>query len=54
MRDVSQYGVFDFLDKPNLDRLEEVVVGGVARGFSPPDETFPEREFRKLMKELKE
>lgn len=53
MLEVGQFGVFDFLDKPNLDRLEEVVAGGLTRGFSPPEESLSESEYHRLLKDLK-
>lgn len=52
MLEVGKFGVFDFLDKPNLDRLEEVVSGGLSRGFSPPEESLSESEYQKLIKSL--
>lgn len=34
MMEAAKYGAFDFLNKPNLDGLEEVVVRGLSEGFN--------------------
>ena len=55
MLEVVKYGAFDFLDKPNLDYLEEVVQRGLKAGTQGPDAREPEADFmsdyRKLMDE---
>jgi DNA-binding NtrC family response regulator len=55
MLEAAKYGAFDFLDKPNLDGLEEVVSKGLEAGFKKRDsqssEDF-ESEYLKLLKEL--
>jgi two-component system nitrogen regulation response regulator NtrX len=33
MLEAAKYGAFDFLDKPNLDGLEEVVLRGLQQGL---------------------
>ena len=33
MMEAAKYGAFDFLDKPNLDGLEEVISRGLKEGF---------------------
>lgn len=33
MIEAAKYGAFDFLDKPNLDGLEDVVSRGMSQGF---------------------
>ena len=33
MMEAVKYGAFDFLNKPNLDGLEDVVAGGLREGF---------------------
>jgi DNA-binding NtrC family response regulator len=34
MLEAAKYGAFDFLDKPNLDCLEEVIARGLKEGFN--------------------
>jgi two-component system nitrogen regulation response regulator NtrX len=33
MIEAAKYGAFDFLDKPNLDGLEDVIARGMKKGF---------------------
>lgn len=52
MREAAKYGAFDFLDKPNLDGLEEVVKKGLEKGFTREESsgTDHESEYQKLLK----
>lgn len=52
MREAALYGAFDFLDKPNLDGLEEVVKNGLEKGFTPENALSGdiESEYQKLLK----
>jgi two-component system response regulator AtoC len=56
MIEVAKYGAFDFLDKPNLDGLEEVVKRGLQLGFikkdADQDQNVFESEYTKLLKEI--
>lgn len=54
MLEAVKYGVFDFLNKPDLDGLEEVVTRGLKMGFK---KTYPEEadsfmsEYDRLLKD---
>lgn len=56
MREAAKYGAFDFLDKPNLDGLEDVVKSGLAKGLklteSPASDSEFESEYKRLLKSL--
>ncbi len=56
MLEAVKYGAFDFLNKPNLDGLEEVVLRGLKAGSSPSaEEDISDdqlSEYKKLLKEL--
>lgn len=57
MKEAAKYGAFDFLDKPNLDGLEEVVTMGLKRGTSKdttaaPDELRFLSEYNKMLKSM--
>lgn len=54
MLEAAKYGAFDFLDKPNLEGLEEVVAAGLKTGLNKeiPDERSFESEYQKLLKEV--
>ncbi len=57
MLEAVKYGAFDFLNKPNLDGLEEVVTRGLNEGLNrKPEKTQdPESylsEYRKLLEEV--
>ncbi len=58
MMEVSKYGAFDFLDKPNLEGLEEVVVRGLALGQTKETPVLDHEaflsEFAKLLKDSKD
>ncbi len=56
MEEVLKYGAFDFLEKPNLDGLLEIVTKGLENGFSQekyqdndPDSLIS--EYRKMLKQ---
>ncbi len=53
MMEVVKYGVFDFLNKPEFDGLEEVVARGLKEGFKPPeaplDASIYVSEYRKML-----
>jgi DNA-binding NtrC family response regulator len=53
MEEAAMYGAFDFLHKPNLEGLEEVVTRGLAVGSGDgPSEATPEEdmsEYRRLL-----
>lgn len=38
MLEAAKYGAFDFLDKPNMTGLDEVVLRGLKHGLASPDE----------------
>lgn len=55
MKEVAQYGAFDFLDKPNLDGLTSVISLGLKEGFNRANglkENWEavESEFAKMLK----
>lgn len=55
MLEAAKYGAFDFLNKPDLDGLEEVVSRGLSQGFSKPDEKDTAAtlsEYQKLLLEV--
>lgn len=55
MMEVVQYGAFDFLNKPNLDGLEDVVMRGLKEGFksdSPQSDDDFMSEYKKMLKDL--
>lgn len=57
MKQAALYGAFDFLDKPNLDGLEEIVKLGLKKGFSRKEENAEdwaevESEFAKMLKSI--
>lgn len=58
MREAIKYGAFDFLDKPGLDGLEEVVQRGLKQGIQEsntddnPESSF-ESEYKKLINSQK-
>ncbi len=58
MLEVAKYGAFDFLDKPNLDGLEEVIKNGLNKGFSRNDNKEDiasfECDYAKLLKSFEE
>lgn len=54
MMEVVKYGAFDFLNKPALDNLEDVVARGLAAGVgadAPADDDFVS-EYQQLMEDL--
>jgi FixJ family two-component response regulator len=56
MMEAARYGAFDFLDKPKLDGLEEVVILGLKQGTDPTeikkDGTSFISEYSKMLDEL--
>lgn len=56
MMEAVKYEAFDFLDKPNLDGLVEVVTRGLKKGLtgqdSPPEQDAFMSEFQTLLGEL--
>lgn len=57
MMEAAKYGAFDFLDKPQLEGLEEVVALGMQNGFSQSQgETISDNdlmsEYQKMLKDL--
>lgn len=56
MKEAARYGAFDFLDKPNLDGLEEVVKRGLEKGFQRENVSVDqfESEYSKLLKLIDE
>jgi len=58
MLEVSKYGAFDFLNKPDMDGLEEVVTLGLKAGMKGPDDQNGSEEdnlseYQKLLNGLK-
>lgn len=57
MREALKYGAFDFLSKPNLAGLEEVIKKGLSEGFTGVDITSQEAEstflsdYQKMLRE---
>lgn len=59
MLEAAKYGAFDFLNKPNLEGLEEVIARGLDEGINRgkgnvPDENAYISEYTKLLKQLEE
>ena len=59
MLEVVKYGAFDFLDKPNFERLEDAVSRGLKFGFEGSSTTGTDdatlvSEYQKLLAELKD
>ena len=59
MLEAAKYGAFDFLNKPQLDGLEDAVARGLKQGFRstqglPEEEADFMSEYQKLLKEAKE
>lgn len=56
MLEVVKYGAFDFLNKPDMEGLEDVVQRGLAQGTAKEvaitDEAATLSEYQKLLKEL--
>lgn len=57
MFEAIKYGAFDFLDKPLLDGLEEVIAQGMKNGFNKGRDTQEDEkeimtEYKRLLKEL--
>jgi DNA-binding NtrC family response regulator len=57
MQEAARYGAFDFLDKPNLDGLIDVITLGLKKGFCREGENAQDwevikTEFAKMLKEL--
>lgn len=54
MMEAAKYGAFDFLDKPNLEGLEDVVAAGLKAGLNKEstDERSFESDYQKLLKEI--
>ena len=58
MLEVAKYGAFDFLNKPNLDGLEDVTIRGLKEGVSrlvekeKPSEDENISEYKKMLDEL--
>lgn len=57
MKEAAKYGAFDFLDKPNLDGLLNVIKLGLEKGFSRSAQTETdwhqvETEFAKMLKDI--
>lgn len=57
MLEAAKYGAYDFLNKPDMDGLEEVVSNGLNKGFTDtgakvPDESGYLSEYAKLLKQL--
>ncbi len=56
MLEAAKYGAFDFLNKPEFDRLDDVVIRGLRAGVSPKMiEPSPEENlssYRKLLERL--
>jgi DNA-binding NtrC family response regulator len=58
MMEAVKYGAFDFLDKPNLNGLEDVISRGLKEGFKSNSEEVSEEayisEYKKLLEQLGE
>lgn len=59
MLEAVKYGAFDFLNKPMLEGIEEVVANGLSVGLNPSAGSADissdfESEYKKLLKQLKE
>jgi len=57
MMEVVKYGAFDFLNKPDLDSLEDVVIRGLKEGFDRKSGVeistdIYESEYRKLLVQI--
>ncbi len=55
MLEAIKYGAFDFLDKPDLEGLKELVLAGLAHGLNGDNtesEPATETTYRKLLKNL--
>lgn len=57
MLEAAKYGAFDFLNKPSLDGLEDVVERGLCEGFdrrseTPPVEIDLMNEYQKILKQF--
>jgi DNA-binding NtrC family response regulator len=57
MKEAAKYGAFDFLDKPEMDGLLNVIRLGLEKGFNRNDESAQdweaiETEFAKMLKEI--
>jgi FixJ family two-component response regulator len=56
MREVVKYNAFDFLDKPNLDGLQEVVTKGLQKGLNGQSQDSDDQgfmsDFHTLLKRL--
>ncbi len=52
MLEVIKYGAFDFLNKPNMQDLEDLVIKGLehgVKGKGPKNESPSESDYRKLL-----
>lgn len=54
MKEAIKYGAFDFIDKPNLDGLEEITLRALELGVSGSDENKGPTEFLSEYKKLLE
>lgn len=60
MLEVAKYGAFDFLSKPDMDGLEEVISNGLKVGFMKVDKSDKKNEkgyvseYSKLLKQIAE
>ncbi len=54
MREVAKYGAFDFVDKPDLPGLQEVVRRGLAAGFSKENLEDAEADLNQMLEKLKD
>ena len=54
IKEAVKYGAFEFLNKPELDNLEEVVERGLKFGFKIKNDDFedPQSSYRKLLKDV--
>ncbi len=58
MMEAVKYGAFDFIDKPNMEGLEEIISRGLSEGFELKNkrEKNPEEyisEYQKILKKIK-
>lgn len=57
MLEAIKYGAFDFLNKPNLEGLEDVVSRGLSEGFTTPEDRALDEanfisEYRKMLLQM--